>query len=55
MNSVSKGEYAAQAMLNPSWRLRPTADSCLLHPFLTGEPMSVSSGLNVAQPGQEQL
>ena len=46
---------ALQAMLNPSWRLRPTADSCLLHPFLTGERMSVSSGLNAAPPGQEQL
>lgn len=25
------------AMLNPNWRLRPTAESCLKHPFLTGE------------------
>ena len=25
------------AMLNPEWRLRPTADSCLNHPFLTGD------------------
>ena len=24
------------AMLNPNWRLRPTADSCLVHRFLTG-------------------
>lgn len=25
------------AMLSPEWRLRPTAESCLVHPFLTGE------------------
>lgn len=32
------------AMLNPEWRLRPTAESCLNHPFLKGE------GLNLQPP-----
>lgn len=32
-----KGWELLEAMLNPNWRLRPTAESCLAHPFLNGE------------------
>ncbi|KAK9828536.1 hypothetical protein WJX72_000643 [[Myrmecia] bisecta] len=32
-----------QAMLNPNWRLRPTAQSCLNHPFLTGAAFGTQS------------
>lgn len=28
-----------QAMLNPEWRLRPTAESVLQHPWLTGQSL----------------
>eukprot|EP00951_Prasinocladus_malaysianus_P025723 scaffold226191_cov29-Prasinocladus_malaysianus.AAC.1 len=30
-----------QAMLNKDWRKRPTAESCLNHPFLNGKSLNV--------------
>jgi len=31
------------AMLTPEWRRRPTAASCLVHPFLAGEAAGASA------------
>ncbi len=45
LESFQRGKFPGsalpceQAMLNPEWRLRPTAESVLRHPWLNGESL----------------
>lgn len=38
-----------QAMLNPEWRLRPTAESVLKHPWLSGTSLAALQSSSEAQ------
>lgn len=39
------------AMLNPDWRRRPTAESCLNHPFMRGQPLAEGSSSSTGGGG----